>query len=205
MFDLAFIQQCADPGVEIAIVERFIAEAGTDNPLAISITSGNRVILPESPHTPEAALSLVKQYVGKATVRVGVTRYPAGQGTSDVSEVDARLVDACENMRMGTALFGKVYRIVSHAHGAADQAVFEESIEAWRTGMFEGSYIFGDPDPGPLQPSSIAGGTVEDATRGGLDQGEEGSPAVERSAGDSDPRKAGIRIDLSRISGDRRQ
>lgn len=46
MFELAFIEQCADPGIEIALVERFISAVGTDNPLAVSITSGNRRILP---------------------------------------------------------------------------------------------------------------------------------------------------------------
>ncbi|WP_204278995.1 hypothetical protein, partial [Klebsiella aerogenes] len=47
-------------------------------------------------------------------------------------------------------LFGKVHRIVTHARGAADGSAFTQSLEAWRTGMFEGRYVFGEADPGRL-------------------------------------------------------
>ena len=45
MVDAALIQQCADPGLKPAIVEKFIAEAGSTDPLAVSVRSGTRVVL----------------------------------------------------------------------------------------------------------------------------------------------------------------
>lgn len=200
MFDLVLIQQCADPRVEIAIVERFIAEAGADDPLAITITSGNRVILPEAPRTPEAAMRLIERFVGQAIVRVGVTRYPAGHGISDASELSPGLVDPCENIRMGTTLFGKVHRIVSHARGATDGIAFTQSLEAWQTGMFEGRYVFGEADPGPLpaaeeiDANELPDADVEDPVPYTV-PGETDA----QGAGILDPNKAGIRIDLSPI------
>ncbi|TIQ15005.1 MAG: conjugal transfer protein TraH, partial [Mesorhizobium sp.] len=40
MIDAALIQQCADPGLQPAIVDRFIAEGGSPEPLAITVQSG---------------------------------------------------------------------------------------------------------------------------------------------------------------------
>ncbi len=200
MFELAFIEQCADPSLEIAIVERFISEVGTDNPLAITITDGNRLILPEAPQTPEAAMRLIERFVGQAVVRVGVTRYPAGHGMTDVSGLSLSLFDPCENIRMGTALFGKVHRIVAHARGAADRATFVASLEAWRTGMFEGRYVFGEADPGPHSPSPDEQASSGDASLQEEVHIDASTPASETSFSESDPNQAGIRVDLSGIS-----
>lgn len=202
MFDAGLIQQCADPGIEIAIVERFIAAAGSNNPLAISITSGNRVILPEAPQTKDEAMRLLQNFVGKAVVRVGVTQYPAGLGTTDVSALNADLVDACGNIRIGSALFGKVYRIVAHARGTSSGAVFSEAITAWRTGMFDGTYVFGESDPGPLPAETGTGADAatemdeaipDDPAATPLDSGQ--TPPFSGE----DPHQAGIRIDLTGI------
>src|SRR5690606_21607662 len=116
----------------------------------VTITSGNRIILPQAPQNADDAVRLIQRFVGQATVRVGLTQYPAGYGVSDATEITADLVDACQNIRMGTALFGKVYRIVAHAHGEAGPDTFREALAAWRTGAFQGAYVFGEADPGPL-------------------------------------------------------
>lgn len=196
MFELAFIEQCADPGIEITIAERFIGTVGTDNPLAVSITSGNRVILPEPPTTPEDAMRLVERFVGQAVVRVGVTHYPAGHGIEDVTELDPAMLNACQNIRMGTELFGKVFRIVAHSSGSTKESTFSDAVEAWRTGMFEGRYVFGEADPGPARtPAEMVQDNVDELS-GGL-QPSVSAPAPE----DQDPNKAGIRIDLTGISG----
>lgn len=71
MFDAAFLEQCAAPGIKIEIVERFLAAVGAENPLAISITSGNRVILPEPPKSAEEAARLAQRFVVQAVVRRG--------------------------------------------------------------------------------------------------------------------------------------
>ena len=71
MIDAALIEKCADPVLKPAIVERFIAEAGSSDPLAVTVRSGNRVMLVPKPTTPDEAMALMHQYVGKAIVRVG--------------------------------------------------------------------------------------------------------------------------------------
>lgn len=193
MFDAAFLEQCADPGVKIEIVERFIVAVGTENPLAISITLGNRIILPEPPKTAEEAVRLTQRFVGAAIVRAGVTRFPVGVGTSEASEITADLFDTCKNIGMGTALFGKVYRVVAHAHGAEDGTTLRGALEAWSTGQFEGAYVFVEPDPGPPQA----------AFQGWKDADPEVHPTPEQGGAPEelldlpgDPNTAGIRVTL---------
>lgn len=191
MFDAAFLEQCADPGVKIEIVEHFIAAVGTDNPLAISITSGNRVILPEPPKTPEEAVVLARRFVGQAVVRAGVTGFPVGVGISDVSEISADLFDACKNIGMGTALFGKVYRIVAHARGAESGTVLTDALAAWRTGQFGHAYVFAEPDPDRLPEDAHS---IDPVTPGTIIPSRELEPIP--SADLTDPRTAGIRVEL---------
>ncbi|RXL54503.1 conjugal transfer protein TraH, partial [Citrobacter sp. AAK_AS5] len=78
--------------------------------------------------------ALMRRYVGQAVVRVGVTQYPAGVGVTDVAQLSADLLDSCKNIRIGTALFGKVYRIVVKWYGAEPDEAFDDAILAWRTG-----------------------------------------------------------------------
>lgn len=47
-------------------------------------------------------------------------------------------------------LFGKVLCVVAHARGSDDSSVLRDAIKAWRTGQFEGDYVFAQPGPGPL-------------------------------------------------------
>ncbi len=100
MIDAALIENCSDPALKPAIVERFIAEAGSPDPLTVTVRSGDRVVLVPKPGTPDDAITLMRQYVGKAVVRVGITQYPAGLGIADPSELKPDLIDACENIRM---------------------------------------------------------------------------------------------------------
>ncbi|MFG1428872.1 TraH family protein [Roseixanthobacter glucoisosaccharinicivorans] len=201
MVDAATIHQCADPGLKPAIVEKFIRAVGLPDPLAVTVRAGNRVILVPPPKTPDDAMELVRRYVGQAMVRVGVTQYPAGLGVKDVAELKPDLVDACANIRMGTALFGKVYRIVVKWYGTPADEAFRDAVDAWTTGYFDGKYVFDQPDPGntPARNSDpdeadkpVDGDDAADATGG-----------PEKSTGQvkepDDPNKAGIRIDLSGI------
>ncbi len=203
MFDAALIQQCADPGIEIATVERFIAEAGSDNPLAVSITSGNRIILPQAPRSADEALRLIQRFVGQASVRVGITQYPAGYGVSAAAEISAEIVDACSNIRMGTALFGKVYRIVAAEETATNSTIFDEAVAAWRTGRYGVDYVFGMPDPGQVAEPEL--GEADQSSGGGKDLAVEtdapgsGRETISPPEEPSDPNNAGIRVDLSRI------
>jgi hypothetical protein len=206
MFDIALVEQCADPSIEIAIVERFIAAAGSDNPLAISITSGNRVILPEAPQTKDEAMRLVQSFVGKAVVRVGLTQYPAGLGVIEVSALSPDLVDACGNIRVGSALFAKVYRIVALSDETPRNEVFAEAIEAWRTGLFQGTSVFAQADPGSVPDVETEAGA--DRTEGErapatevLDMLIEDAPPAEPPGGEN-PNTADIRVDLTGIGGE---
>lgn len=196
MIDAALIEKCADPVLKPAIVERFIAEAGSSDPLAVTVRSGDRVVLVPKPATPDEAMALMHQYVGKAIVRVGITQYPVGIGISDPSELKPDLIDACENIRMGTALFGKVYRIVTKWYGNAVDEAFDDAIYAWRTGYFEGKAVFTESDPGDTQVAipAYAKPIVEDEPdlQAIDDAKPSGDPAI-------DPNTAEIRIDLSKI------
>lgn len=201
MIDAATIHQCADPGLKPAIVEKFIRAVGSPDPLAVTIRAGNRVILVTPPKTPDDAMELVRRYVGQAMVRVGVTQYPAGLGVTDVAELKADLVGTCANIRMGTALFGKVYRIVTKWYGAPVDEAFGDAIDAWKTGYFDGKYVFDQPDPGSLPAPKGA----SDAGDKPLDDHDAAKPASTPDNGASqdrqpdDPNKAGIRIDLTGI------
>ena len=145
-------------------------------------------------------------------MRVGVTRYPAGVGLKDPSEIGVDLLEPCANLRMGTALFGKVWRIVVKWYGAAVPEAFDDAILAWRTGTFEGRAVFLELDPGPLK------GTDQDRRQSAGD--EDGRPPPDKSVVraetsrefrssdprriDEDPRRAEMRIDLSGAGRDRK-
>ncbi len=201
MIDAATVHQCADPGLKPAIVEKFIKAVGSPDPLAVTIRAGNRAILVSPPHSPVEAMDLIRRYLGRAMIRVGVTQYPAGFGVLDAGELKPDLVDACANIKMGTALFGKVYRIVVKWYGTPADQAFGDAIEAWKTGYFDGKYVFDQPDPGSLPARK--GAPKDDDWPVKAD----GSPKPATSADSGavsakepgDPNKAGIRIDLTGI------
>ncbi len=199
MIDAATIHQCADPTLRPAIVEKFIRAVAAPGPLAVTVRTGNRVILVMPPKTPDDAMELVRRYVGQAIVRVGVTQYPAGLGVTDLSELKPDLVDTCANIRMGTALFGKVYRIVTKWYGAPVDEAFGDAIDAWKTGYFDGKYVFDEPDPGSLPARKGA----SDAGDKPVDENAAARPASSPDKGTpqepDNPNKAGIRIDLTGI------
>lgn len=210
MVDAALIQQCADPALKPAIVEMFIARAGSQDPLAVTVRSGNRVVLVPKPVTSDEAMELIRQNVGRNIIRVGITQYPAGLGIVEAGELKPDLVNPCENIRMGTALFAKVYRIVMKWYGNPTEKevlpqVFDDAIIAWQTGYFEGTAVFRAPDldevelagPGEEKPEIDAVEQSADTT--GVDVSD---PVMGRARSD-DPNKAGIRVDLSGIGADR--
>lgn len=208
MIDAALIQQCADPGLKPAIVERFIERAGSQDPLAITVRSGNRVVLVPRPTTPDQAMDLIRQHVGRNTVRVGVTQYPAGLGVVEAGELKPDLVDACANLRMGTALFAKVYRIVTKWYGNPTNEdvipqVFDDAIIAWQTGYFEGTAVFRAPDPGKVELATPKDGEPRREGDGPVNssgaQAEASADQPDEQDQQSDPNKAGIRVDLSGI------
>ena len=208
MVDAALITQCADPGLKPAIVERFIERAGSQDPLAVTVRSGNRVVLVPKPGTPDEAMELIRQNLGRNVVRVGITQYPARLGVMEAGELKPNLVDPCGNIRMGTALFAKVYRIVMKWYGNPSEKevlpqVFDDAIITWQTGYFEGTAVFRAPDPGEVQvPEPDKQEPASDAVEQSADSagGEVSDPAEDDARGD-DPNKAGIRVDLSGIGG----
>lgn len=204
MVDAALIKECSDPGLKPAIVEQFIERAGAPDPLAVTVRSGNRVVLVPRPKTTEEALALIRDNLGRNTVRVGITQYPAGLGIVAAGQMKSDLVDACENIRMGTALFAKVYRIVTKWYGnptAKDvlPQVFDDAIIAWQTGYFEGTAVFRAEDPSNskrAQPEPVLRDGAD--AQAGLPE-DEAKLETPAEASESDPNKAGIRIDLSGI------
>lgn len=200
--DAAFIKECADPSLKPAIVEQFVAAVGSGDPLAVTVKAGGRLILVPKPKTPDEAMEIIRQYVGQAVVRVGFTQFPAGVGVKDASELKPDLVEPCENLRMGTKMFSKIMRIVANWYGNPTSKevlpqIFEDAVYAWNTGQFEGQSMFQAEDPG---------GTIVDRRQAAPDTAEEPAAATpsQSAAEPSDETEvgtAGIRVDLSRIGG----
>ncbi|WP_434730534.1 TraH family protein [Rhizobium binae] len=206
MLDALLVQQCADPSLKPAIVEQFITKAGSQDPLAVTVRSGNRLVLVPKPTTSEEALALIRGNLGRNTVRVGITQYPAGLGIVEAGQLKPEMVEPCENIRMGTALFAKVFRIVMKWYGnpTAKEVlpqVIDDAVIAWQTGYFEGMAVFRAPDPGEVKAPEAGGDeSTIDAIEGSADSaGRDASMPSEDVAHSDDPNKAGIRVDLSGI------
>ena len=212
MLDAALIEKCADPSLKPAIVEKFVATVGLSDPLAVTVTSGDRLILVPKAATSDEAMDTVRQYVGSAVVRVGLTQFPAGIGLTDASELKPDLIDPCKNLHMGTKMFAKMLRIVSDWYGRPTSGevfpyIFDDAIYAWKTGRFEGTAVFQAPDPGGDVPKVAAGRTgIDDGKttetheqKSRIGQVAAGSIFYEAPAADAEGRARGapIRIDLS--------
>ena len=117
MIDPALIKECADPSLKPAIIEQFVMAAGSDDPLAVTVKSGARLILVPKATSTEEAMAIVRQYAGQAVVRVGLTQFPAGVGVKEATDLKPDLVDPCQNLRKGTAMFAKVLRLVAKWYG----------------------------------------------------------------------------------------
>jgi hypothetical protein len=200
MLDAALIKECADPSLKPAIVEQFVQAVGSDDPLAITVKSGGRLILIPKPKTLEEAIEVVRDNLGHSIVRVGLTQIPAGIGLKDASELKVDLVDPCANLRMGTAMFAKILRIVAKWYGnPTSEEVFpqlvDDAIRAWRTGKFEGESVFQAEDPGGavVQRSVVEANDAGEVEEDGSSEMPEETPIK--------PDDAGIRIDLTRIGG----
>lgn len=206
MLDAVLIQQCADSSLKPAIVEQFIAKAGSQDPLAVTVRSGNRVVLVPKPITPEEALALIRDNLGRNTVRVGITQYPAGLGIVEAGQLKPDMVEPCENIRMGTALFAKVFRIVSKWYGnpTAKEVlpqVTEDAVIAWQTGYFEGVAVFRAEDPGEAKPVQPPQDIPDDGNKPANSERNSSESEVSAEAAVSDPNRASIRIDLTGIGG----
>ncbi|TPP05038.1 TraH family protein [Rhizobium glycinendophyticum] len=204
MLDAVLIQQCADPSLKPAIVEQFIAKAGSQDPLAITVRSGNRVVLVPKPTTAEEALALIRDNLGRNTVRVGITQYPAGLGIVEAGQLKPEMVEPCENIQMGTALFAKVFRIVMKWYGnpTAKEAlpqVMDDAVIAWQTGYLEGVAVFRAEDPGQEKITRPATANQEESKNSADSKDDSAAAILATEAGASDPNKAGIRVDLSGI------
>jgi hypothetical protein len=204
MLDAVLIQQCADPSLKPAIVEQFIAKAGSQDPLAITVRSGNRVVLVPKPTTQEEALVLIRDNLGRNAVRVGITQYPAGVGIFEAGQLKPEMVEPCENIRMGTALFAKVYRVVAKWYGnpTAKEVlpqVMDDAVIAWQTGYFEGVAVFRAEEPRQEKNTHTAAADSEKPENNSDPNEVNRAPATATDAVPADPNKAGIRVDLSGI------
>lgn len=202
MLDAALIKECADPSLKPVIVEQFVQTVGSEDPLAITVRSGGRLILVPKPKTPEEAVEIIRENIGGSIVRVGLTQIPAGIGLKDASELKVDMVDRCTNLRMGTAMFAKILRIVAKWYGnpTSDEVfpqLFDDAVHAWQTGKFEGESVFQAEDPGGavVQRSAVeSDGAAQVADEETAEMPDE-APIT--------PDDAGIRIDLTRIGGQR--
>lgn len=100
---------------------------------------------------------------------------------------------------MGTALFAKILRIVARWYGnpnieEVSPQLFDDAVHGWQTGKFEGENVFQAKDPG---------GAIMQSASKTLDHvhSEGETPPKQPSQELAQPDKAGIRIDLTRIGG----
>ncbi|TCL66350.1 TraH family protein [Rhizobium sp. BK251] len=204
MIDAVLIERCADPSLTPAIVEQFVTVAGAEDPLALTIKSDGRLVLIPKLQTPDEAFAVLRKYLGKAGVRVGITQLPAGIGVTDDSQVDASLFIACTNLKTGTAMFAKVARIVTRWYGSPTNKdilpqMVDDAIYAWKTGYFEGTEVFRAADPGGATFLPGRG-----TRRNPPDNQSEEAPVAaveEERVGEEPIGAAEMRIDLSRIGG----
>ncbi|KQV83431.1 TraH family protein [Rhizobium sp. Root1220] len=204
--DAALIAKCADPSLPPAIVEQFISAVGSDDPLAVTVKADGRLVLIPKPRSPDEAMAVIKDYVGHAIVRVGITQFPADVRVGDPSQLQPDMFDACANLRTGTGIFAKVARIVTKWYGRPTNSellpqLFDDTVYAWKTGTFEGDNVFRANDPGG--PTFMNKSSEKPA-----DDGEPAAPPPEsenstQSAEPSSANVGGMRIDLSRIGGGR--
>ena len=203
MIDAALINECADPSLKPAIIEQFVTAAGSDDPLAVTVKSGGRLILVPKATSTEEAMAIMRQYAGQAVVRVGLTQFPAGVGVKQPADLKLDFVDPCQNLRKGTTMFAKVLRIVAKWYGNPTSKdvfpqIFDDAVYAWKTGEFEGVSVFQAEDPGiPIEAPQQS-----DETRPAESvDGEEATPKDVQPGTVQDVGRAGMRIDLSRIGG----
>ena len=187
MIDVDLIEQCADPRLEVAIVQQFVAEMNAPDHLTIRVFQGENLILVPAPKTAEQAVESTRQWVGKANARVGLTQYPAGLDITDPSGIGLELFDSCENLRLGTELFGNVLRIVGERHEEGDVSGVQTAVQAYFTGWFEGAQVFYAEEPESTHPSESVPAQADVSP----------ADAESDSAVPADPNLAGIRIDLS--------
>jgi hypothetical protein len=148
-------------------------------------------------------MELVRQYLGRASVRVGLTQYPAGIGLTSAGDQQPGIIKPCDNLRMGTAMFAKIMRIVARSFDGSDDDnkathIYESAAGAWRTGSFEGVPVFTAPDPATLSEKPQDAGT--DDSEGSQSVG---SNRNSEAPSEQDIGRAGIRINLTRIDGQR--
>lgn len=204
MLDAALIEKCADPSLPPAIVEQFVEAAGSPDPLAITVKSNGRLVLVPKPKTPDEAMETIRENVGRAVVRVGLTQFPAGVGVTGASELTADLVDPCENLRMGTKMFSRIMRIVAKWYGNPTDSevqpqIFEDAVHSWKTGEFEGVAVFQAEDPGTDWKAPDVARTSEEREQETATEGV--AWGQDKQPPEADAGSAGIRIDLSRING----
>jgi hypothetical protein len=216
MLDADLIAKCTDPALTPAIVEQFVEKAGSLDPLAITVKSGGRLILVRKPKTPDEAMDIVRDHVGGAVVRVGLTQFPASVGINDASELKAGIVDPCENLCMGTRMFAKIMRIVAKWYGNPTSKevlpqIIEDAVYSWKTGEFEGVDVFQAEDPGtawkvPTAATSVSRDGEETDTgdtplRDETENQTDALPEAKEPQPEGDAEGAGIRIDMSRVGG----
>ena len=214
IIDADLIKECADPRLSVGIVQMFVEEIAAPDANFITLKSGSKTYAIPRPKTADEALKIAKEYVGSAVVRVGVTQYPAGIGVQSPNDLSVNLFDPCENLRMGTAMFSKVYRMATKFYGGPRPEAFEDAMISYASGYFEGKSVFHAEDPGNVvvwEPDSeerlktlkdrmgipaeeeSAGEPERDVTEDG------GSMKIDPASDDQDPNKASMRIDLSGI------
>jgi type IV secretion system protein VirB1 len=112
MIDVAFIEQCKNPNVDIEIVQQIIQIESNNKPFSINVNKDGKSFISFTPKTKEEALGLVKDYInGGLSVDIGLMQVNSNNLTlkvfSGLSLED--LFDPCKNIKAGSDIFYMAY------------------------------------------------------------------------------------------------
>lgn len=203
MLEAQLINECADPALTPAIVEQFVQSVGSDDALAITVNRTGKRVLVRRPKTAIEALQTVREHMDHADVRVGITQIPVGPfGEYEHTALTERIFDPCENLRLGTALFAKIARIVTKWYGyPTDETLLpqllDDALHAWKTGRFETVSVFGAED---VDGRTFFGPTTKEDKRKSVVVNNDVSVETYSQSGKSEIDHAEMRINLSKIA-----
>lgn len=131
------------------------------------------------------------------------SQIPVGPfGEDEHTALTERIFDPCENLRLGTALFAKIARIVTKWYGyPTDETLLpqllDDALHAWKTGRFETVSVFGAED---VDGRTFFGPT----TKNNREKNAAGNSKINdgnySQAGESKIAHAEMRINLSKIA-----
>ncbi len=112
MIDLAFIELCKNPNVDIDIVQRIMKVESNKQKFSVNVNSEGKSLISFSPDTKEAAKEIANKYISEGySVDVGLMQFNSNNlklNTFSHLSIDD-LLDPCKNIKAGSDIFYLAY------------------------------------------------------------------------------------------------